>query len=146
MTPSQYLAAAGLSLRPLAEALADPRGRIGAHLRRPDSGDLACVAGLGEEIALYETPRGEPPLFVSYYTTDTPYEALAADLRGAVAPDADTHAVRLRQRRGKRRKLLVRGGLVASVAYRAGLVAHHAFSHGNGPIGIGSPPPSTGTG
>lgn len=84
MTPSQYLAAAGLSLRPLAEALADPRGRIVAHLRRPGAADLACVAGLRDEIALYETPRGEPPLFVSYYTTDTPYEALAADLRASL--------------------------------------------------------------
>lgn len=84
MTPSQYLAGAGLSFRPLAEALADPRGRIVAHLRRPGEGDLACTAGLRDEIALYETARGESPLFVSYYTTDTPYEALAADLRASL--------------------------------------------------------------
>lgn len=84
MTPSDYLAGAGLSFLPLAEALAAPDGRIVAHLRRPGGADLACVAGLGEEIALYETARGEPPLFVSYYTADTPYEALAADLRASL--------------------------------------------------------------
>ena len=84
MTPSDYLAGAGLSFRPLAEALAAPGGRIVAHMRRPGATDFACVAALHDEIALYETARGEPPLFVSYYTADTPYEALAADLRASL--------------------------------------------------------------
>ncbi|VDS07340.1 hypothetical protein PARHAE_00515 [Paracoccus haematequi] len=84
MTPSDYIARAGLSFRPPPQALADPQGRIVAHLRRPGAVDLACTADLRGEIALYETPQGEPPLFVSYYTTDTPYEGLAADLRASL--------------------------------------------------------------
>lgn len=84
MTPSDYIARAGLSFRPLDQVLAHPQGRIIAHLRRPGAADLACAADLRGEIALYETPRGEPPLFVSYFTTDTPYEGLAADLRASL--------------------------------------------------------------
>lgn len=84
MTPSDYLSQSGLSFRPLPEALADPRGRIVAHLRRPGGEDLACTADLSQEIALYDMARGEPPLFVSYFTADTPYEALAADLRASL--------------------------------------------------------------
>ena len=84
MTSSDYIARAGLSFRPLPQALADPQGRIIAHLRRPGAGDLACTADLRGEIALYETAQGEAPLFVSYYTTDTPYEGLAADLRASL--------------------------------------------------------------
>lgn len=84
MTPSDYLSQSDLSFRPLPEALADPRGRIVAHLRRPGGEDLACTAGLSQEIALYDMARGEPPLFVSYFTADTPYEALAADLRASL--------------------------------------------------------------
>ncbi|WP_147296774.1 hypothetical protein [Paracoccus thiocyanatus] len=84
MIPSDYIAAAGLSFRPLPKALASQQGRIIAHLRRPDGVDLGCTADLTQEIALYETPQGDPPLFVSYYTTDTPYEALAAELRASL--------------------------------------------------------------
>ena len=84
MTPSEYLSHSGLTLRPLRQALAEPRGRIIAHLRRPRAEDLACTAELKDEIALYDTPRGAPPLFVSYFTTDTPYEALAAGLRASL--------------------------------------------------------------
>src|SRR5690554_6689288 len=84
MTPSDYLAGAGLSLRPLPEALADPQGRVVAHLSQPGAVDLVCRTDLRGEIALYETPQGEPPLFVSYYTTDTSYEALAAELRASL--------------------------------------------------------------
>ncbi|MDQ1900420.1 hypothetical protein RAH32_08170 [Paracoccus sp. WLY502] len=84
MNVSDYLAGAGLSVRPLPEALSQPQGRILAHLRRPGSVDLACTTDLRGEIGLYETARGEPPLFVSYYTTGTPYEDLAADLRASL--------------------------------------------------------------
>lgn len=84
MTPSDYMAGAGLSFGPLPDARASQRGRIVAHLRRPGAVDLTCAADLKQEIALYETPQGEPPLFVSYYTTDTPYEALATDLRASL--------------------------------------------------------------
>lgn len=84
MTPVDYLAKAGLSFQPLPEALAQPQGRIIAHLRRPGGVDLACSTDIRGEAALYETAQGEPPVFVSYYTADTPYEALADDLRASL--------------------------------------------------------------
>ncbi|MDI7860918.1 hypothetical protein MRS76_03020 [Rhizobiaceae bacterium n13] len=52
-----------------------------AHVRRLDSGDESCVADLKSLIRLLELPRSTPPLFVSYYTSNTPYEALATRLR-----------------------------------------------------------------
>lgn len=84
MTPSDSLARAGLSFRPLPQVMAEPHDRIVAHWRCPGGTDLVCPASLRDEFALYETPQGEPPLFVSYYTTDTPYEALAAELRASL--------------------------------------------------------------
>ncbi|WP_374326604.1 hypothetical protein [Paracoccus pantotrophus] len=113
MTPSEYIAGAGLSFRPVPEALADPRGRVIAHLRRPDGVDLACVADLKQEIALYETPQGEPPLFVSYYTIDTPYEALAADLRTSL----DRHGLPHRIER-----VASRGSWVANTGLKARVI------------------------
>lgn len=93
MTPSDYVAKAGLSFRPMPEALARNQERTIAHLRRPGGVDLACTAELQKEIALYETPQGEAPLFVSYYTTGTPYEELAADLRASLSQHGLPHRI-----------------------------------------------------
>ncbi len=124
MTPSDYLAGAGLSFRPLAEALAVPGGRIVAHLRRPGGADLACVAGLGEEIALYESVRGAPPLFVSYYTADTPYEALAADLRASLDRHGLPHRIE---------PVPSRGSWVANTGLKARFI-ERVWSESKGPI------------
>lgn len=84
MTPTEYLSQAGLTCGPLAAARAGGKDRIVAHLRQPDGEDRVCTARLADEIALLEAPHGAPPLFVSYYTADTPYEALANDLRASL--------------------------------------------------------------
>ena len=42
------------------------------------------MAPLETEIEFLETPRKTPPLFVSYYTENTPYEALAVELRASL--------------------------------------------------------------
>ncbi|MCV2863859.1 hypothetical protein [Defluviimonas sp. WL0075] len=83
VTPKEYLARAGLSPRSLDDALSSGK-RIVAHIRDPKAGDIACTASLPEEIRMLRTEGGTPPLFVSYYTSDTPYEALAAQLRASL--------------------------------------------------------------
>jgi hypothetical protein len=60
---------------------AAPGGRPVALLRNPDGPDLVGRAGLGEEIRFLETARGGSPVFVCYYTENTPYEDLANRLR-----------------------------------------------------------------
>lgn len=52
-----------------------------AHSRIQGEADQIACCVLPEEIELLDTKRGEAPLFVSYYTKDTPYEALANQLR-----------------------------------------------------------------
>ena len=62
-----------------------PRGHHEiAHVRRPGGEDLSCVANLRSLIGLMERHRQTPPLFVSYYTANTPYEALADRLRASL--------------------------------------------------------------
>jgi hypothetical protein len=51
------------------------------HRRQPEIGDLFAVANLRQIIGLMDVARTAPPLFVSYYTANTPYEALADRLR-----------------------------------------------------------------
>lgn len=51
------------------------------HVRRPGGTDSTCVASLKPLIRMMERHRDNPPLFVSYYTSNTPYEALADRLR-----------------------------------------------------------------
>lgn len=55
--------------------------RITAHRRVYGEPDQVAFSTLAEEIELLNRKRGNAPLFVSYYTTDTPYEALANQLR-----------------------------------------------------------------
>lgn len=57
-----------------------PPGRALAFLRDPEGSDLVATSALAHEIDLYERAGGRAPLFLSYYTTDTPYETLAASL------------------------------------------------------------------
>lgn len=124
MTPSDYLAPAGLSFLPLAEALAGQRGRIVAHLRRPEGGDLACRADLADEIALYDAGRGELPLFVSYYTSDTPYEALAMELRASLDRLGLPHRIE---------PIPSRGSWVANTGLKARVV-EKVWAESKGPI------------
>lgn len=124
MTPSDYLAPAGLSFLPMAEALAGQRGRIVAHLRRPEAGDLACRADLAGEISLYEAGRGELPLFVSYYTSDTPYEALAMDLRASLDRFGLPHRIE---------PIPSRGSWVANTGLKARVV-EKLWAESKGPI------------
>ena len=56
------------------------QGRTIAHIRDPDRYDEIATGSLATEIEFLETPRKTPPLFVSCYTEDTPYEALAGEL------------------------------------------------------------------
>ncbi len=58
--------------------------RAFALLRDPNGEDATAHANLKSEISFLETPRGTPPLFVSYYTENTPYEALANRLRASL--------------------------------------------------------------
>src|SRR5690606_11538646 len=58
-----------------------PEGRVIAHSSAPEAQNLYTIQSLKDEIALLDSARGEPPLFVSYYTKNTPYEALADQLR-----------------------------------------------------------------
>ena len=59
-------------------------GRAIAHIRNPDGYDEIATGSLATEIAFLETPRETPPLFVSFYTENTPYEALATKLRDSL--------------------------------------------------------------
>ncbi|MBB4006281.1 hypothetical protein [Allorhizobium taibaishanense] len=86
-TIEDFLGATGL--HPVPEALASAaQGKSHglAHIRRPQSVDLVANAGLRTMIDLVETPRDPKrgPLFVSYYTADTPYEALATRLKASL--------------------------------------------------------------
>ncbi len=54
--------------------------RIVAHNRDPSQGDIFALGALVEEINFLETPHIKSPLFVSYFTENTPYEQYANDL------------------------------------------------------------------
>lgn len=55
--------------------------RLIAHQRDPEDLDQFSYMTQHEEIAALDAQSGEPPLFVSYFTENTPYEALADQLR-----------------------------------------------------------------
>ncbi len=119
---SDFLAPAQAGFRPLGETA--PVGRIVAHLRRPESGDRVCFADLRSEIAMLEAPRGRPPLFVSYYTPDTPYEALAADLRASLDRFGLPHRIE---------PIASRGSWVANTGIKARFV-ERAWAESDRPI------------
>ncbi|MUO80025.1 hypothetical protein GOZ78_22870 [Agrobacterium vitis] len=81
-----------ISLHPVGQAKSGPGKMHGlAHIRRPQPEDLSvvdlsAVADLRSMIDLFETPRNSArsPLFVSYYTANTPYEALADRLKASL--------------------------------------------------------------
>lgn len=58
-----------------------PNQRVIAHRRKQGEADQVACCTLREEIELLDSKRGAAPLFVSYFTKDTPYEALANQLR-----------------------------------------------------------------
>ena len=60
------------------------KGRAIAHIRNSDGYDEIVTGSLATEIDFLETPRETPPLFVSCYTKETPYEALAGELRASL--------------------------------------------------------------
>ncbi len=119
---TDFLAPAKARFRPLDEAA--PAGRIVAHLRRPEAGDLVCEADLRAEIAMLEAPRGRPPLFVSYYTPDTPYETLAADLRASLDRFGLPHRIE---------PIASRGSWVANTGIKARFV-ERVWAESDGPI------------
>lgn len=119
---TDFLAPAQAWFRPL-DATA-PSGRIIAHLRLPQDRDLVCDADLRSEIAMLEAPRGRPPLFVSYYTPDTPYEALAADLRASLDRFGLPHRIE---------PIASRGSWVANTGIKARFV-ERVWAESDGPI------------
>ena len=119
---TEFLAPAKARFRPLDQAA--PGGRIVAHLRRPGAGDLVCQTDLRSEIALLEAPRGRPPLFVSYYTPDTPYEALANDLRTSLDRFGLPHRIE---------PIASRGSWVANTGIKARFV-ERVWAESDGPI------------
>ncbi len=119
---TEFLAPAKARFRPLDAAA--PAGRVIAHLRRPRDGDLVCDADLRAEIAMLEAPRGRPPLFVSYYTPDTPYEALAADLRASLDRFDLPHRIE---------PIASRGSWVANTGIKARFV-ERVWAESDGPI------------
>ena len=54
--------------------------RLIGHRRKTDGSDSFAYLSFAEELNVLNAQSVEPPLFVSYYTKDTPYEALANDL------------------------------------------------------------------
>ena len=74
----EYLAAAGITWTRVGQG--STQGRTIAYIRDPDRYDETASGPLAAEINFLETPRKTPPLFVSCYTEDTPYEALAGEL------------------------------------------------------------------
>ena len=123
MTPTEYLGQAGLPVRPLSEALAS-KGRIIAHLRQPGGEDLACTADLASEIALLKRSQGKPPLFVSYFTSDTPYEALAMELRASLDRFGLPHRIE---------PIPSRGSWVANTGLKARFI-EKVWAESDGPI------------
>lgn len=65
--------------------LTAPRGqRKIAQLRTPNTNDCFGYGEFAGELRFLEAKRETPPLFVSYFTADTPYEALANRLRASL--------------------------------------------------------------
>ncbi|MCM2291259.1 hypothetical protein NAC44_02810 [Allorhizobium sp. BGMRC 0089] len=75
-----------LALRPLEDGAAASGLHCLAHQRQPGGVDLVARASLRQMIDHGERPRdlAKAPLFISYYTPDTPYEGLAAALRASL--------------------------------------------------------------
>lgn len=119
---TDFLAPAKARFRPLGEVA--PAGRIIAHLRRPEAGDQVCDADLRSEIAMLEAPRGRPPLFVSYFTPDTPYEVLANDLRASLDHFGLPHRIE---------PIASRGSWVANTGIKARFV-ERVWAESDGPI------------
>ncbi len=59
-------------------------GRVVAHIRHLNEPDEIADLSLAAEIELLEGVRNSPPLFVSCYTLDTPYENLAKELTASL--------------------------------------------------------------
>lgn len=99
-------------------------GRALAHLRHPEGTDLIARSQLGQEIDLYERPGARPPLFVSYYTADTPYAALAARLARSLDRLGLAHRIEA---------IPSRGSWVANTGLKAGFIAR-AWTESDRPI------------
>ncbi len=100
------------------------KGRVIAHLREPETGDHVACADLPHEIDLLEMPRGKPPLFVSYFTENTPYEALAARLRASLDRLGLPHRIE---------GIPSRGSWVANTGLKAGFI-ERVWQGSDGPI------------
>ena len=73
-----FLSAAGINWTKVGAEVRQERTI--AYIRNPDRHNEIATGSLAAEIEFLETPRKTPPLFVSCYTEDTPYEDLASEL------------------------------------------------------------------
>ena len=73
-----FLSAAGISWTKVGAKVRQERTI--AYIHNPDLHNEIATGSLAAEIEFLETPRKTPPLFISCYTEDTPYEALASEL------------------------------------------------------------------
>ena len=103
---------------------AAPAGRVIAHLRDPKGTDHTAHANLAQEIAFLSQPRAQTPLFVSYYTKDTPYEALADRLRASLDALGLPHRIE---------PIATRGSWVANTGLKAGFI-EEMWQDSDGPI------------
>ncbi|MCO6178866.1 hypothetical protein [Ciceribacter sp. RN22] len=99
-------------------------GHVVAHVRRPHDGDRYAEAGLKDLIALAERRREKPPLFVSYFTADTPYEALAERLRLSLDRFGLPHRIEA---------IPSRGSWVANTGLKAAFI-ERVWQESDGPI------------
>lgn len=118
-----FLGRDGIRWQGVAKQIA-PGGRVIAHLRDPLGGDQVAISDLAREIALIEAPRKTPPLFISYYTTDTPYEALADQLRRSLDRFGLPHRIE---------PIESRGSWVANTGLKSRFISEVWHSH-DGPV------------
>lgn len=95
-----------------------------AYLRDPGGIDRSCSADLHSLIALMEKPRRTPPLFVSYFTENTPYEALADRLRASLDRLGLAHRIQ---------GIPSSGSWVANTGLKSGFI-EKAWRESDGPI------------
>lgn len=108
-----------------AEAAPHLNGKRGFSLVQDSANSTQTArATLKEEIAFLETERSAPPLFVSYYTENTPYEDLANRLRTSLDKFGLPHRIEA---------IASRGSWVANTGLKSEFIAK-AWQESEGPI------------
>lgn len=100
------------------------RTRALALVQSPTDTAQTAHATLKEEIRFLETRRSKPPLFVSYYTENTPYEDLANRLRASLDLFGLPHRIE---------PIESRGSWVANTGLKSEFIAR-AWRESEGPI------------